>query len=98
MYNDKVNDARLSLKWLRGKKFNTEEEIKEIIDFQNSQQKQGAMVLFSDALNRRALIISFGLIAGFQLSGINYVMFYTASIFEVSQNFVFVHNYSFSSP
>lgn len=84
MYVNRIEDARKSLRQLKGENFNPEKMIQEMIDFQNGQQSnKGMRVLFTERVNRNALIVALGLIVSMQMTGINGILFYTARIFEV---------------
>jgi SP family facilitated glucose transporter-like MFS transporter 8 len=84
---DRSDDARTSLKWLRGADYDPTEEIAEL---ENEKEERRAMNLsFREAFSRRstirACIISFGLMFFQQMSGINAVIFYTTDIFSAAQ-------------
>jgi len=78
----KITKAKKSLNLLRGKRYNTESELCELIEYHKSQERIGFSSIFKNSTNRKALFTSVGLISAFQLSGINAVLFYTASIFD----------------
>ncbi|XP_059490948.1 facilitated trehalose transporter Tret1-like [Neocloeon triangulifer] len=81
--------AENSLQWLRGKGCDVQ---KELLILQSAAQEADAsdagsarrtlLTLASDAATRRALLVSLGLMAFQQLSGINAVVFYSGSIFK----------------
>lgn len=81
----RVDDAKKSYKWLRGGDYDPQMEIddlKQEIEGNNRDQ-----ISFGDVLKRRstkrALGIGFGLMFFQQVSGINIVIFYSTTIFEV---------------
>lgn len=80
------NRAEKSLKFLRGHKYDTQNEMKEIEkEIENSQTKTGGIKdIFSTKGNRRAFL-SVVVVAAFQqLCGINAVVFYTVPIFKAA--------------
>jgi SP family facilitated glucose transporter-like MFS transporter 8 len=76
--------ALKALEWLRGSNYDSKRELTEIKEEIENQQE--AQVPIKEAFGRRStkrgLIIAFGLVAAVQLSGINAVLFYTATIFK----------------
>ncbi|KAF2900528.1 hypothetical protein ILUMI_05660 [Ignelater luminosus] len=76
--------AEDSLKFLRGKRYNVEPELKTIqAGLAKSEESQaGVKDLISSIGNRKALISALGLMLFQQLSGINAVIFYTVPIFN----------------
>lgn len=83
---NRTESAVASLQWLRGKQYDYSDELKELQD--DDEQAKELNVSVMDALRRpatkRALFIIIGLMFFLQLSGINIVIFYTASIFEAA--------------
>lgn len=82
----RVEDARKALQWLRGKDANVEKELKDLTRTQGDPDKKGRNA-FTELFNRKymaAVFISLGLMLFQQLSGINAVIFYAASIFKMS--------------
>ncbi|CAB3239917.1 unnamed protein product [Arctia plantaginis] len=80
------DDARKALQWLRGKNANVEKELKDLTRTQDDADKQGGNAfkqLFSPKY-MPAVFISLGLMLFQQLSGINAVIFYAASIFKMA--------------
>jgi hypothetical protein len=78
-------DAIKSLKFLRGKSTDeVQEELNNIENFNEESKKNKGSIkdLLSSKENLKALIISSGLLALQQMSGINVVLFYSQSIFE----------------
>ncbi|XP_055608948.1 facilitated trehalose transporter Tret1-like isoform X2 [Uranotaenia lowii] len=81
---ERYDDASKSLKWLRGDRYDERAEIEEL---KEDQAKLLAdKITFVDSFKQkttiRAMIISLGLMFFQQMSGINAVIFYTASIFD----------------
>lgn len=71
---------------LRGPNCNVEKQIQEMIDFQaKHQSNKGIFILLKDKTNFKALLIMLGLQTGFRATGINAILFYTASILEEAQ-------------
>ncbi|XP_013191246.2 facilitated trehalose transporter Tret1 [Amyelois transitella] len=82
----RVEDARKSLQWLRGKNANVDKEMRDLTRLQADSNLMGGNVvgqLFSRR-NMPALLIALGLMIFQQFSGINAVIFYAESIFEMS--------------
>ena len=79
-----VEGARKSLQWLRGTK-DVEEELKQLQDNVQSTSLCGVNIvaLFTKKQYAKPLVIVLVLMALQQLSGINYVLSYSALIFEV---------------
>jgi hypothetical protein len=78
-------DAVKSLKFLRGKSTDeVQEELNKIENFnEESKENKGKISdIFSSKENLKALIISSGLLAFQQMSGISVVLYYSQSIFE----------------
>lgn len=70
------------MRWLHGAQFNTEEEIKKMVEYNASQKSQGGLkALFGDPTNRKAFFLVLIVLCGFQLSGLIAILYYTASIF-----------------
>lgn len=76
--------AKKSLQWLRGKKYDHEKEIEEILIFQKTQEVTGYKAFFREKVNRKALFIASILFVGAEFTGMNAFLFYTTSIFQVS--------------
>lgn len=83
---NRTDAAISSLQWLRGNRYDYTDELTELQD--DDRRTKALNVSVMDALRRpatkRALIIIVGLMFFLQLSGINIVIFYTASIFEAA--------------
>ncbi|CAG9772154.1 unnamed protein product [Ceutorhynchus assimilis] len=81
-----MHKAQNSLIWFRGRDYDVEDELLKITDDIKEARlnEAGLSDLVSCKATRKALIISLGLMAFQQLSGINAVLFYTNSIFEKS--------------
>ena len=84
-----IDGARKSLKWLRGgSSADVEEELDEIKKTVEERNKVGSVSiseLFTEARYVKPLAIVLVLMALQQLSGINYVLSYSALIFEVQK-------------
>lgn len=82
---NRQDDAMKSYKWLRGKNYDPQAEMDELI--QEVEESKRNNVSFGETLKRpatkRALFIGFGLMFFQQASGINVVLFYATDIFEV---------------
>lgn len=79
-------DARKALQWLRGKNLNIDKEMRDLTRTQADSDRTSGnafMQLFSYKY-KAAILISLGLMLFQQLSGINAVIFYAASIFKMS--------------
>ncbi|XP_071445142.1 facilitated trehalose transporter Tret1 isoform X2 [Hetaerina americana] len=84
----KVEEAKKSLRWLRGKEYDFEAELAEMqVSAENAAESKRNVNIIS-ALTARAtinaLVISLGLMIFQQLSGINAVIFYTDTIFQAA--------------
>lgn len=79
-----TESARKSLKTLRGKNYNVEDELQDILNGIKQAAGQEAKLsdLFKSKPATRALIISLGLMLFQQLSGINAVIFYAGKVFS----------------
>lgn len=86
-----MDDARKSLYWLRGRNFNIDQEIAQIIEFQTARKQHKWSILFTEKSNRKALFIVLGLITAYQMSGITVVITEAANIFRV-YNICFISN------
>lgn len=79
------DDAVQAYKWLRGKNYDPQVEIEELV--KEVEENEANKVSFKETLKRkstkRALFIGFGLMFFQQVSGINIVIFYATDIFEV---------------
>lgn len=82
--NQKCDEAKKSLKWLRGTNFDVDFEVQKIKEFQSIQKHSSWKILFTERINLKALFITLGLVTSFQMSGVGAIMMYTAGIFEVS--------------
>lgn len=79
--------AKQTLRWLRGKDADIEDEYDELIKAQQEYEKADETATFKDLFckaNINPLLISLGLMFFQQLSGINAVIAYTTSIFEMA--------------
>ncbi|XP_046667554.1 facilitated trehalose transporter Tret1-like [Homalodisca vitripennis] len=88
LQNGKEVEAYKSLSWLR-KGASAEDVKKELhtmkVSVEATLQESGTLSdLFSTTGNRKGLLLSCGLVAGQQLSGINVVLFYAESIFRMT--------------
>lgn len=91
---NRENDATESYKCLRGKHYNPIFELEQL-KHEISQSKIQDLSLreaFRKPSNRRAIIIGFSLMLFMQMSGVNVVIFFSTTIFEVSAQFYFYHN------
>lgn len=81
----KIDRAEESLRKLRGKNIDLQDEMK-ILQLENSQmqEKLSFREVFTEKATQKASIIVFGMWFFFQLTGINAILFYTVDIFEVS--------------
>lgn len=82
----RVEDARKALQWLRGKNINVDKEMRDLTRLQAESNLMGGSVfrqLFSNRF-RPAVLISLGLMIFQQFSGINAVIFYAETIFQMS--------------
>ncbi len=87
MIQDKASQARSSLQWLRGEKYDITLELAEM-EKANVLAKRNRLKLrelFSSAY-LKPLGVSMALMFAQQFSGINAVMFYSVSIFRVNDN------------
>ncbi|KAH8401914.1 hypothetical protein KR009_008665 [Drosophila setifemur] len=78
-------DAAKALQWLRGKDANIDDEMKEILEEtqkQNDQPKVNILVALRRPIVMKGLLIAILLQVFQQWSGINAILFYSASIFE----------------
>lgn len=86
MADKREEDAIKSLKWLRGSLYDPKNEIEDLKKDLAESQASGAPI--SEVLKRKltikTLFIGFGLMFFQQLSGINAVIFYSTTIFNVS--------------
>ncbi|XP_013191248.1 facilitated trehalose transporter Tret1 [Amyelois transitella] len=78
-------EARKSLQWLRGKNTKIDDEMSDIamINAENEASDSGIRDLFNIKY-LKSILISLGLMTFQQLSGINAVIFYTVTIFQMS--------------
>lgn len=79
-------EALKSLTWLRGTRYNSQHELTNLIEENNSMKSNAANLL--KALSRKASLKGMGITMGLmffqQMSGINAVIFYTNTIFEAA--------------
>ncbi|ERL88448.1 hypothetical protein D910_05834 [Dendroctonus ponderosae] len=82
----KLQDAQRSLLWFRGKDYEIDDELVKITeDIEESKRNKTKLFeIFKCKATYKGLIISFGLMAFQQLSGVNAVLFYTNKIFQQS--------------
>lgn len=75
-----------SIQWLRGKEYDYAPELEELheTDREIRQNKVNVLSALARPVTMKALSISLGLMFFQQLSGINAVIFYSKTIFEVS--------------
>ncbi|XP_059044940.1 facilitated trehalose transporter Tret1-like [Achroia grisella] len=82
----RVEDARKTLQWLRGKNTNIDKEMRDLTRLQADSNLVRGNV-FGQLFNKRfipAVLISLGLMVFQQFSGINAVIFYAETIFQMS--------------
>lgn len=85
MLRGRTDEARKALQWLRGKKTNIEAEMRDIA--LTDAEVEASDFSLTDMFSRKymkSILISLGLMAFQQLSGINAVIFYTVQIFQMS--------------
>lgn len=86
MSKDKEDDAKTSMRLLRGKNYNFDAEMS---DIKRNQQMNNANHSFFEHLKQKATRNAFFIILTqfffFQFTGINAVLFYTTTIFESAQ-------------
>ncbi|XP_026731360.1 facilitated trehalose transporter Tret1-like isoform X1 [Trichoplusia ni] len=82
----RTEDAKKALQWLRGKNVNVDKEMKDLTRSQVESDRTGGNALrqLFTVKYMPAVLISLGLMLFQQLSGINAVIFYAASIFKMS--------------
>ncbi|XP_018326010.1 facilitated trehalose transporter Tret1-like isoform X2 [Agrilus planipennis] len=83
----KHEQARTALQWLRGKDANVKAEYEELEKSQKESDESSSSSNLGELFNRvhlKPLLISLGLMFFQQMSGINAVIFYTTSIFEMA--------------
>lgn len=82
---DRIDEARVSYKWLRGENYDPQHEIDEIKE--EIAESERNKIPFGEVIKLRAskmaMFIGFGLAFFQQMSGINIVIFYSTRIFEV---------------
>ncbi|XP_047984559.1 facilitated trehalose transporter Tret1 isoform X1 [Leguminivora glycinivorella] len=83
--NNRLEDAKKALQWLRGKNAVIDNEIRDIqlTEAETQDSESTIRELFSKK-SMKSICISLGLMAFQQLSGINAVIFYTVKIFKMS--------------
>lgn len=87
-----MDDARNSLHWLRGSTSDVEYELEAIQDnFEMSSQQSSSIRDIFTRRHIRPFLLCMGLMLVQQLSGINAVIFYTVSIFEMSGSTISGH-------
>ncbi|XP_023013569.2 facilitated trehalose transporter Tret1 isoform X1 [Leptinotarsa decemlineata] len=86
MKKNKTSEAIKSLQRLRGSSYNVDNEIKEIREAIENDQKANVpfFVALRSRASIRALCICFGLMFFQQMSGVNAVIFYLSDIFKAS--------------
>ncbi|KAJ2947823.1 hypothetical protein O0L34_g9611 [Tuta absoluta] len=80
----RLDEARKSLQWLRGRQANIDREMRDLTRSQAESDRTGGNV-FRHLITKKympAVLISLGLMLFQQLSGINAVIFYAATIFK----------------
>ncbi|XP_018327911.1 facilitated trehalose transporter Tret1-like [Agrilus planipennis] len=82
----KIDDARKSLQWFRGKSYDVEDELFRIHESitEAARNKAGLSDLIRSKAASKALVISLALMLFQQLSGVNAVLFYAEKIFKDS--------------
>ncbi|XP_050666262.1 facilitated trehalose transporter Tret1-like [Leptidea sinapis] len=86
MTKKRPEEARKALQWLRGKNCNIDKELRELTCSQAESDRLGGNA-FGQVFSMKylpAILISLGLMLFQQLSGINAVIFYAATIFKLS--------------
>lgn len=84
----RAEDARKALQWLRGKNINIDKEMRDLTRSQAEADRTGGNAI-GTLFTRKylpAILISLGLMLFQQLSGINAVIFYSTTIFEMSES------------
>lgn len=87
LMNDKREEEAIkSLKWLRGSSYDPKSEIEDLKkDLTESEASEARIIeVLKRKLTLKTLFIGFGLMFFQQLSGINAVIFYSTTIFNVS--------------
>ncbi|KAM3967504.1 trehalose transporter BmTRET1 [Aphomia sociella] len=82
----RIEEARKALQWLRGKHISIDKEMRDLTRLQAESNLVGGN-MYGQLFSRRfmpAILISLGLMVFQQFSGINAVIFYAESIFQMS--------------
>ncbi|XP_046976880.1 facilitated trehalose transporter Tret1-like isoform X1 [Vanessa cardui] len=83
----RAEDARKALQWLRGKNINIDKEMRDLTRSQAESDLTSTGNAFGQLFSRKylpAVLISLGLMLFQQLSGINAVIFYASTIFQMA--------------
>lgn len=91
---DKNKDEKVvkTLKWLRGKNYDTTEEVAELkaVLLGDKSNNSSFIELMAQKANRKSLFVGLGLIFFLEMSAINIVSFYATMIFDVRYLFKFI--------
>lgn len=87
IHQGRTEEARKSLQWLRGKNAKIDNEMRDMALSDVETETGDSTMIIKELLSRKymkSILISLGLMAFQQLSGINAVIFYTVDIFKMS--------------